>query len=352
MIGMKVGIDTRLPLRAHSRSRSRSRSRGVEVASEGESESEETKMLRSGRTRSPASTSPMNEEAVASDDLIPPTNVPVDFPVSPNTEEEEEMGSEPDEENENEGSAAEEEEEGEEEEEDGKKSVDFDDSSSDPAAAAAAAVAPEEAGQVSGRMSLTEQKVALRLKLKEREEAKGSSAKGGRTHLGSKLDDPAYRKMVHEKLAQEGPGTPPGDSVMVAEENEDEEEEEKELGLDPTSDMGVVVAGLPGVASPPAQTSLSYHDLETKINALKALGDANIPVQSLPLLLPFQGHGMCLYSGNGCCGSFGNSLFMLRQESPLGVSISGPFCDHCRVRADSARELIDPTAPLQWIQVV
>ena len=122
--------------------------------------------------------------------------------------------------------------------------------------------------------------------------------------------------------------------------------------MDPTSDMGVVVAGLPGVASPPAQTSLSYHDLETKINALKAQGDTNIPVQSLPLLLPFQGHGMCLYSGNGCCGSFGNSLFMLRQESPLGVSISVPFCDHCRVRADSVRELVDPTSPLQWVNVV
>ena len=132
------------------------------------------------------------------------------------------------------------------------------------------------------------------------------------------------------------------------------------LGLDPTSELGVVVAGLPEVASPPAQTevssgaaaSLSYHELETKINALKALGDADIPVQSLPLLLPLQGHGMCLYSGNGCCGSFGNSLFMLRRESPLGVSNSGPFCGHCRVRADSVQELVDPTSPLQWINVV
>jgi hypothetical protein len=68
--------------------------------------------------------------------------------------------------------------------------------------------------------------------------------------------------MVHEKLALEGSGTPPGDSVTVAEEHEDDEAEEKGLDGDPSSDMGVLGAGLPEVVSPPAQTSLSYAELE------------------------------------------------------------------------------------------
>ena len=145
----------------------------------------------------------------------------------------------------------------------------------------------------------------------------------------------------------------------MAEEHEDDEAEEKGLGVDPSSDMGVLVAGLPEVVSPPAQTSLSYSELEMKIDALKALGDSNIPSPSLPLLLPVQGHSMCLYPGiaAGCCGSFGDALYMLRTVSLLRTSVSGPFCDHCRIRADGADSAIRsvrlvPSDPLDWLQVV
>jgi hypothetical protein len=173
------------------------------------------------------------------------------------------------------------------------------------------------------------------------------------------LDDPAFRKTVYEKLALEGPGTPPGDSDTVAEEHEDVEVEEKGLDGDPSPDMVALEAGLPEGDAPPAQTTLSYAELKLKIDALKALGDPNIPNPGLPLLLPVEGHGLCLYTGLavGCCGSFTDALYMLRTVGPLGTAVSGPICNHCRLRADEADAGIrsvrpGPSVPLDWIPVV
>jgi len=214
-------------------------------------------------------------------------------------EDEEEEGSEQDEEELVEGSVGEEEEEEEEEEED---SYDSEEDSSPDLGAAAAAGATRLA-VVAGNKKVVNQREFLRSKLKEREKQEGhsiSKLKGGRLEqalgglakdghlppgtlraseeplehvLGEGDGDLEVKKMELEmvaaeesmdaELAQEGITTPPVEVLTELEEKEKEKEEEKEketetlvaseeLGLEPSSDLGIVVAGLPGSASPPA----------------------------------------------------------------------------------------------------
>jgi hypothetical protein len=146
--------------------------------------------------------------------------------------------------------------------------------------------------------------------------------------------------------------------VEVAAENEEVEVEEKGLEGDPSPDMGAVESGLPEVEAPPAPTTLSYVDLNLKIEFLKALGDPTIPSPVPPLLLPVEGHGMCLYKGLpvGCLGSFTDALYMLRTVGPSGTTVIGPMCNHCRLRADEAdvmiRSVRPEKTPLDWLPVV
>jgi hypothetical protein len=97
--------------------------------------------------------------------------------------------------------------------------------------------------------------------------------------------------------------------------------------------------------------------LKLKIDRLKALGDPTIPGPGLPLLLPVEGHGMCLYNGQlvGCHGSFTDALYMLRTVGPSGTTVIGPICNHCRLRANEAdvmiRSVRPDRAPLDWLPV-
>ena len=370
-IGMHVGLDSRREISSPLRSKSRSRSRS--------SLSSMSKMLRAGqaRNRSPRSSSPLNEEMVEElEEMLEVEETGYeDFAGSAGLADETGLA---DEEAEETSSTAEEEElppivsqepggapkgdgggghvslstEDEDEGEDEDEEEESDDSEEKNAAAAARA--PEEAGCGGGGCggSSEEMKDLLRskLRLSELRLSKGTpKGGGGSSGLVGQGAPPSGIEMVAAENEEM--------EVEVAAENEEVELEEKGLEGDPSPDLGAVESGPPAVEAPPAPTKPSYGDLKLKIDRLKALGDPTIPGPGLPLMLPVEGHGMCLYNGQlvGCHGSFTDALYMLRTVGPSGTTVIGPMCNHCRLRADEAdvmiRSVRPDRAPLDWLPV-